>query len=375
MKLKILGLPVICFAVLIACQPNRGTTAPQIAPSGPATPASATPAPAAADQGGISGGGTFLIDMANPVLAPARKELAAQLRAASPQLFKSLPAGWTPERIAQLIDRAIESPTKNKEVRKGSRLMLDYRLPPEEPAIEMLEPFYAMVAAVKISTDGESRVRAIRSIKLQLLHEVAHYWVGADDTRADRVAESILLALLSDRWVCAEDFSAGTDARNAPELLVLGQAKPNYKFEKFLGDFADPSLRDLSVTARASKNYEYLKKFFQESTAPEILDRDKSPYPVLSVVNFSNVSVDQSTKITTLEKCKFSVDEQSGLPNEIPGSPKDGSTEQACVRLSLNRISETNATVALDLVTSTGTSQTPTRNLSCEHVGRAVKMD
>lgn len=171
--------------------------------------------PGRPDDGSSSGGGSFGDESSLMILKWASEELSNQILNSSPELYSDLPAGWTRERLAQII-RDVEPTPADREtyavpevVRHGQRLMFDYRTRPDgTPYITATRLFVDAHSHFEVNSKPKYEFKAvIDEIKLKLAHEAAHHMgLGlskqSDMPQARAFANSLMASLDSDNIEC-----------------------------------------------------------------------------------------------------------------------------------------------------------------------------
>lgn len=169
---------------------------------------SAVPAPVVPQsEGNSSGGGGFGDESSMQLLKATQQIVARALRQTNPEVFKSLPKDWSPERLAKLIENV--RPEPNKVVSRYNReLMFDYVVPKEgEPYLIATSLFFRAFASVPASTMQSGDLEPYyRMLRIRLLHEAAHVLgIGTSeetDYKARVFATYLGVAIWNNNVVC-----------------------------------------------------------------------------------------------------------------------------------------------------------------------------
>ncbi len=167
------------------------------------------------DDGSSSGGGSFGDESSLKILRWAADDLSQQISNSSPEIYKNLPAGWTQEKLAQVI-RDVEPVAKTGELNKvpeisryGQRLMFNYGKTTEGKAyITATKLFMDAYSHFEVNTRPKQDFYAtLEEVKLKLVHEASHLMgLGltkeTDSTEARKFARSVIVALDSDNMEC-----------------------------------------------------------------------------------------------------------------------------------------------------------------------------
>lgn len=161
--MKSRSILVIAAAALMLCACGR-EDAQRAQPATPVTP-----------EGTSSGGGGFGDENSMKLLNWSKALTAASIRRANPTALKGLPADWTPERLAKLIENTAAEP-RREAYRYNRELMFDYRIPKSgEPHLVATALFFRAHSAVPVNSNHSSQIEPyIREIRTKLLHEAAH---------------------------------------------------------------------------------------------------------------------------------------------------------------------------------------------------------
>jgi len=127
------------------------------------------------DDGTSSGGGGFGDQNSMMLLNRAKQLTADSIRRANPEIFKTLPKGWTQERFAKLIEDTHAEPN-NAVYRYNRELMFDYKIPKKgEPYLIATALFFRANSAVPVNgLDTKDLEPYLREMRIQLLREAAH---------------------------------------------------------------------------------------------------------------------------------------------------------------------------------------------------------
>lgn len=152
-------------------------------------------------QGGISGGGGYLIDDSEDFLQLKASQLAAFLELMPETTFTSLPSGWDRRKLFDVIKNVRSSPDTVK-FRDGKELMFDYGgANTPTPYIEALKPFFIAYGAQSAVASDKA---AIKNLWRRLIHEASHLW-GANEQQADNITSQVIAALELDHISCFGD--------------------------------------------------------------------------------------------------------------------------------------------------------------------------
>lgn len=194
MKKATLAILPLCL-VLGACQ-NK-TANDTVAPA-PVVPQS---------EGNSSGGGGFGDESSMQLLKWSQQIVTRGLRQTNSEVFKNLPQGWNPERLAKLIETI--RPEPNKVVYRYDReLMFDYVVPKEgEPYIIATNLFFRAFSSVPVTgMPADSREPYLREIRNRLLHETSHILgIGtseASDYKARVFANYLVKVIWHNNVIC-----------------------------------------------------------------------------------------------------------------------------------------------------------------------------
>lgn len=125
--------------------------------------------------GTSSGGGGFGDENSLLILKWSKEILASSIRRANPSALKGLPMGWSPERLAKLIEST--RPQPNSQIFRYNReLMFDYKIPKTgEPYLVATSLFFRSHAAIPVNGMLEGQIEPyIREVFTKLLHEASH---------------------------------------------------------------------------------------------------------------------------------------------------------------------------------------------------------
>lgn len=126
-------------------------------------------------EGTSSGGGSFGDESSMRLLNKTKKIVAAALRDANPNIYKGFPKGWTPERLAKIVE-TIHAEPRTEVSRYNRELMFDYRVPKTgEPYLVATALFFRAHAAIPVNSLWEEDLEPhLRELRTKLLHEAAH---------------------------------------------------------------------------------------------------------------------------------------------------------------------------------------------------------
>jgi hypothetical protein len=209
-------LMAIGVCAVVACQPKIGPQGPPGVPGSPGTPGGAASAPGASGsassaQGGTSGGGGWVTEEARLLIDRVKAQLTTMILTSAPEIFANLPAGWSPEKIADVIQNAREAPQEENPNTGGDRLMM-WGSDASGPYIKLLRPFFWVYGATTIAEprpyafDPMSDFRpTLNILMIKMLHEVAHHWVGGEpDQCAKAVARGLFSAMHRNLVYCQQ---------------------------------------------------------------------------------------------------------------------------------------------------------------------------
>lgn len=170
-------------------------------------------------NGSSSGGGGFVTLNSKKLLDMSSKELADMLRSASPEIFQGLPSGWSPERLAKIIENVRYKPNSSNKRKltdaetgkvEETDLVFDYGKDEKGEYIAALKPYFHIYASKEVNFLEKDDLKiVIKDVQRQLLHEVVHFLGygtdpnGKDDIEADQLAINILEALDNDIITCS----------------------------------------------------------------------------------------------------------------------------------------------------------------------------
>lgn len=255
-------LALVACLVLVACQPPKRSKSEGSRTGG---------------DGSSTGGGSFGDESSLTILRWAANDLSAQIKNSSPEIYRSLPAGWTQERLANVIANVEPLPAQQEshkvpEVsRYGQRLMFNYGNKSDgTPFITATRLFMDSYS----SYDVNSRPRqdfyyTLEEVKLKLAHEAAHLLgLGlskeTDMPQARQFAKALLESLDSDNVECINKSALPTEsftafrARGVSEDTLKGW-KRAYVFNRPTGKAAVPlgtGEADGDITVFAPRSYE-----------------------------------------------------------------------------------------------------------------------
>lgn len=199
-KASLIILP-LCLS-LAACQFESSTGTP------------ATPPAVPASEGNSSGGGGFGDESSMQLLKWSQQIVTRGIRQANTHIFKNLPQGWNPERLAALVENI--RPQPNKVVYRYNReLMFDYVVPKEgEPYLIATSLFFRAFASVPVTGMPPDTLEPyLREIRNRLLHETAHVLgIGTSETsdyKARVFATHLVQVLWQNNVIC--------EAKDVPE--------------------------------------------------------------------------------------------------------------------------------------------------------------
>lgn len=166
-------------------------------------------------KGTTSTGGSFGNENSLRILRWAAEDLARQIRNSSPEIYRDLPAGWTQDRLADMI--ANVSPMEDEQEfynipdihAYGQRLMFWYTTNPDgSPYITATKLFMEAYSHFEVNTrPKQDFFYTIEEVKLKLAHEVAHH-LGLGLTKKRDMPEArafgraLLDSLDSDNFEC-----------------------------------------------------------------------------------------------------------------------------------------------------------------------------
>lgn len=202
-------------------------------------------------EGTSSGGGSFGDENSMRLLGWGKKIVADSLRRTNPKSLQGLPVGWTPERLAKLVENTKSEP--NKVVyRYGRELMFDYKVPKSgEPYLIATSLFFRSHAAIPVNSLWDTQKEPyIREIRTKLLHEAAHVLGIGLTEKTDHKARGFAYHLIADIF-----------AKN--NVLCSTQSMP----ENYEGFVSDQSIED---HVRATFTEEY--KHYSEDQRQKLID-------------------------------------------------------------------------------------------------------
>ncbi len=184
-------------------------------------------APVGPSYGSSSGGGGFVDENSTRLLHQAATGLAKFIRLASPQILDGLPNGWTPERLAKVIENVRYEAMVEKS-REGRQLMFDYGTDASGPFIVALKPFFVAYSSFPIKfSDSITLGNVLRDIRLKLAHETAHH-LGMNEKDAEIFGRKILNDLERDVIECRSE--SAEDWLNFDRTSVPGSPAVRVRF-------------------------------------------------------------------------------------------------------------------------------------------------